>query len=111
MMHTAACHIRIPAYRQSMNTAAPIRSAADIVTVKVITSSHCRFLVWFPARLSVAVAAGHLAAQPARPQVAFLAYTAHVGRKCAAGARMAIPASVQLVSHAHHLLLWLVSFP
>ena len=39
-MHTAACHIRSPAYRHKTNTAAPISSAAEIDTVKAITSFH-----------------------------------------------------------------------
>ena len=34
MMHTAACHIRMPAYRHKTNTAMPISSAAEILTVK-----------------------------------------------------------------------------
>ena len=40
MMHTAACHARSPAYRHKTNTAAPISSAAEIDTVKAITSFH-----------------------------------------------------------------------
>jgi hypothetical protein len=34
MTHTAACHIRNPAYRHKMNTTAPSISAAEMVTVK-----------------------------------------------------------------------------
>jgi hypothetical protein len=34
MMHTAACHIRMPAYRHKTNTAMPMNSAAEILTVK-----------------------------------------------------------------------------
>jgi hypothetical protein len=34
MMHTAACHIRMPAYRHKTNTPAPISSAAEMLTVK-----------------------------------------------------------------------------
>ena len=33
-MHTAACHMRMPAYRHKTNTAMPISSAAEILTVK-----------------------------------------------------------------------------
>jgi hypothetical protein len=38
MTHTAACHTRSPAYRHKRNTPAPISSAAEIDTVKAITS-------------------------------------------------------------------------
>jgi hypothetical protein len=34
MMHTAACHIRMPAYWHKTNTPAPISSAAEMLTVK-----------------------------------------------------------------------------
>src|SRR5580658_9730457 len=34
MMHTAACHICMPAYRHKTNTPAPISSAAEMLTVK-----------------------------------------------------------------------------
>jgi hypothetical protein len=34
MMHTAACHIRMPAYRHNPTTAMPISSAAEMLTVK-----------------------------------------------------------------------------
>ena len=40
MTHTAACHTRSPAYRHKRNTPAPISSAAEIDTVKAITSFH-----------------------------------------------------------------------
>jgi len=40
MMHTAACHTRSAAYRHKRNTPAPISSAAEIDTVKAITSLH-----------------------------------------------------------------------
>ena len=36
MMHTAACHIRMPAYRHKTNTPAPISSAAEMLTVKAL---------------------------------------------------------------------------
>ena len=38
MMHTAACNILKPAYLHRTNTPAPMSSAAENVTVKVITS-------------------------------------------------------------------------
>jgi hypothetical protein len=53
-MHTAACHTRSPAYRHKTNTAAPISSAAESVTVKAITSFH---------RLPIAGASRHPASK------------------------------------------------
>jgi hypothetical protein len=41
MTHTAACQIRSPAYRHRITTPVPSISAAEIVTVKLITSFQC----------------------------------------------------------------------
>src|SRR6266516_1891708 len=110
MMHTAACHTRSPEYRQRTNTPAPISSAAEIDTVKAITSFH-RLSVGRYRPLSGVEATAHLAAQPARPEPALLAHAVAIGGQRAAGALDPAAAPVQLASHAHHLPSRLVSLP
>src|SRR6266700_368674 len=110
MTHTAACHTRNPAYRHKRNTPAPISSAAEIDTVKAITSFHR--LSASPCRpLSGVEATAHLAAQPARPEPALLAHAVAIGGQRAARALKPAAAPVQLASHAHHLPSRLVSLP
>ena len=87
MMHTAACHIRIPAYRHKTNTAIPISSAAEMLTVKadhLLSSLDCRSLG--RGQLSGAEAAARLAAQPPDAEPALLAHPDHLAGHRAARA-------------------------
>src|SRR6266516_3480019 len=110
MTHTAACHIRSPAYRHKRNTPAPMSNAAEIDTVKAITSSH-RLSTGRYRPLSGIEATAHLAAQPARPEPALLAHAVPIGGQRAARALKPAAAPVQLASHAHHLPSPLVKLP
>jgi hypothetical protein len=111
MTHTAACHIRNPAYRHKPNTATPISSVAEIDIVKAHHLLSSLIASTASGRLSVAEAAARLAAQPPDAEPALLAHPGHLAGQRAACARRATTAPVQLAPHPHHLLSGLVSFP